>query len=571
MSTTILVVDDAPYIREPIAASLRLAGYETLCASNGAEGMALIASKQPALVLLDLEMPVVNGLDLLRRVGADVRPPVIMLTATQDRASVLAARDLGVRHFLLKSSFSLESLLARVRAVLAESPPLANGPTPGGDPSAAAAPVRATTPEHPQPTRQDASPAGSALMDREELMRRVKQGSQLKALSPAINEVMSLCDSASANTDSIAAAIKNDQVLSLKILKLANSSAYASGQKVTSVEQAVLRIGIGAIRQVVLNVGVVDRFNGGPSSQAIEPLSFWEHCIACGVIAGEIERATGGDAPDAKFTMGLLHDIGRLVFIEQLGPIYSRVLAEAGRTGEALESVESRLLGANHADIAGIVLRAWNVPKSMVEPIVLHHGNGAAGELTRDAAIVQLANTLAHALVLGNSGNETLYPSIPLCRCLGINQETLDGVLAVAADRTRDIKLVLLSNAAHTQGKDPLQVLRGRLRQPVVPLFVSSEPGVDALRVACERITDSATATPNLGIMHVHQNDDAMALHERYTAAERAKKTARLPLVVLGPRGVELDMADRSAVRSVATPVCLGRLVDAMNEALSPK
>jgi len=115
--STVLVVDDMPIFRDPIAASLRLAGYDTLCAADGAAALALARVRRPDVVLLDVSMPVMDGFEFLRELRRDPRladVPVILLTAASDRKSILEAGKLGVKDYLLKSRFSLSDLMSRV-------------------------------------------------------------------------------------------------------------------------------------------------------------------------------------------------------------------------------------------------------------------------------------------------------------------------------------------------------------------------------------------------------------------------------------------------------------------------
>ena len=120
----ILVVDDVAAIREPIAASLKLAGYATATAANGAEALALVHQEKPDLILLDVSMPVMDGISFLRALRAHTSTaavPVIPLTADSDRARVLEAARMGAKEYLLKSTFSLPDLLKRVKERAAEA------------------------------------------------------------------------------------------------------------------------------------------------------------------------------------------------------------------------------------------------------------------------------------------------------------------------------------------------------------------------------------------------------------------------------------------------------------------
>ncbi|MCK4872663.1 MAG: response regulator [Phycisphaerales bacterium] len=115
--STILVVDDMAVIREPVAAALRERGYQTMCAENGREALKAARANHPDLVLLEMTMPVMDGLACLKALRADAHlhdTPVIIMTALAERHSVIQAAKLGIAAYLLKSQFMLEETLDRV-------------------------------------------------------------------------------------------------------------------------------------------------------------------------------------------------------------------------------------------------------------------------------------------------------------------------------------------------------------------------------------------------------------------------------------------------------------------------
>jgi two-component system KDP operon response regulator KdpE len=114
---TVLVVDDDPSIRRGLAAELAAAGYETLEASDGAEGARLAAEREPDLVLTDLAMPVADGFDLIGRIRKAGRTPILVLSVRGSEADKIRALDLGADDYVVKP-FSVPELLARVRAQL---------------------------------------------------------------------------------------------------------------------------------------------------------------------------------------------------------------------------------------------------------------------------------------------------------------------------------------------------------------------------------------------------------------------------------------------------------------------
>jgi chemosensory pili system protein ChpA (sensor histidine kinase/response regulator) len=113
----ILVVDDYPMTREPLARLLRYEGYQVDCAANGIEAIEAMHQHVPDLMLLDVVMPRMNGLTLLEEIRLDPRLrdlPVIAITGSQDSAQMASVRALKVRAVLHKSRFTLDELFTQI-------------------------------------------------------------------------------------------------------------------------------------------------------------------------------------------------------------------------------------------------------------------------------------------------------------------------------------------------------------------------------------------------------------------------------------------------------------------------
>jgi CheY-like chemotaxis protein len=118
---SVLIVDDTPIVREPLEKLLRYEGYETTAASNGVEALEAMKRGRPDVILLDVAMPKMNGVEFLQQLRnhelwRDV--PVILLTAVMDTTQLRLARELRVREVLFKSRFAIEQLLGHIRACL---------------------------------------------------------------------------------------------------------------------------------------------------------------------------------------------------------------------------------------------------------------------------------------------------------------------------------------------------------------------------------------------------------------------------------------------------------------------
>ena len=117
MGDRVLVVDDEPSILRVLAANLRAHGYEALTAASGKAALTLVETQQLDCILLDLGLPDLGGLEVLRRLRAWTTVPVVILTAVDDHHAKTAALDLGADDYVTKP-FAMTELLTRVRGAL---------------------------------------------------------------------------------------------------------------------------------------------------------------------------------------------------------------------------------------------------------------------------------------------------------------------------------------------------------------------------------------------------------------------------------------------------------------------
>jgi two-component system, OmpR family, response regulator MprA len=123
MGARILVVDDEPAVRESLDRALRLEGYQVDLAGNGEQALRGIGDRPPDAVVLDVMMPVLDGLATCRAIrSAGLRTPVLMLTARDTVSDRVAGLDAGADDYLVKP-FALQELFARLRALLRRTAP----------------------------------------------------------------------------------------------------------------------------------------------------------------------------------------------------------------------------------------------------------------------------------------------------------------------------------------------------------------------------------------------------------------------------------------------------------------
>jgi DNA-binding response OmpR family regulator len=144
VAKTILVVEDEPTLRETLAEALESDGYRVATAADGAAALALFRADAPDLVLLDLMLPEVSGIEVTRIIRAESAVPIVMLTARAAEVDKVVGLELGADDYVTKP-FSLRELSARIRAILRRGDAFAGGQLP---PAADLGPVQVDVAGH---------------------------------------------------------------------------------------------------------------------------------------------------------------------------------------------------------------------------------------------------------------------------------------------------------------------------------------------------------------------------------------------------------------------------------------
>ncbi|MCC6953359.1 MAG: HDOD domain-containing protein [Deltaproteobacteria bacterium] len=206
------------------------------------------------------------------------------------------------------------------------------------------------------------------------------------------------------NQQDIIRLINEDVATSAQLLRIANSSFYARRYPIKAVEQALNLLGTMTVKMVVLSSDLFARCSKSTIREfGLEEL--WRHSLQVGRYAQLMARKAmlPPEVSEEAFSAGLLHDIGKLVFVQSLPNEYREALKLRKEEGISLHEAEDELFNATHADVGGYVLGMWGMPDSIVEACVYHHHPMAC--VCRDISVLGLicaANAVDHA----KSGSE---------------------------------------------------------------------------------------------------------------------------------------------------------------------
>ncbi|HEY4318926.1 MAG TPA: HDOD domain-containing protein [Herbaspirillum sp.] len=229
----------------------------------------------------------------------------------------------------------------------------------------------------------------------------------LPSLPAVVLELMHNLDDEAAGAHLLADKIAQDQAISAKVLRLANSSFYGMQRKVTTIQQSITILGFNSVRALVTATAVIDRYAANKDS-SLDFDAFWRHSIGTALCAKALARKLSFNQ-DHAFMTGLLHDIGRLVIVTYSARHYEPVLAYRAKHGCYLFEAEQNVLGFDHAAVGRAIMQLWKFPPLMLEAVERHHASAeeTVGRLT---AIVRLADCIAHDLDLSGDARDTARP-----------------------------------------------------------------------------------------------------------------------------------------------------------------
>jgi len=264
----------------------------------------------------------------------------------------------------------------------------------------------------------------------QKLKQTIEQISNLPTPPMVFQQINKVINDPKTSAYDIAAIISEDPAMSVKILKLSNSAFYGSRQEVTSVKQAIVIMGLEAVKSMVLSSAVFDMFKGSVKDPQFQE-DFWRHSLATAFGSRLIVRKLWSNKiieSEVAFSIGLLHDIGLLVQYAYLPDDFAKVREVARESVISRHKAEEQVLGYTHADVGALLARKWNLPHQLQDAVENHHYPQLSQAETNDAYIVHFADYLAH-VAFDSSEDDTRNESIlneSIFEVLDITKEQVD-------------------------------------------------------------------------------------------------------------------------------------------------
>jgi putative nucleotidyltransferase with HDIG domain len=234
------------------------------------------------------------------------------------------------------------------------------------------------------------------------IIKGVKEFPTLPTVFQALSDVLANPNSTASDAAEV---ISSDQASAAKILKCANSPIYGFSGRIDNITKAIFYIGFQEVKNLILAIAIIDIFKKSKLEVDFNPVDLWKHSIAVGVITRLIGEASGIKNVESYFVTGILHDIGKLLFIRTIDEEYYKAMLYAYENQVSIREAEAEMLGITHTVAGELIAEKWKLPKQIKDAIRYHYSGTVNGKVEHLAASVHVANLCARFLQLGNPGD----------------------------------------------------------------------------------------------------------------------------------------------------------------------
>lgn len=204
--------------------------------------------------------------------------------------------------------------------------------------------------------------------------------------------------SSMASLEQVGATLSKDQGLTTRILSLANSAYYGLQAEVRSVSRAAAVLGMAEIRNIVLALGIHGLTARYSMPEDFNLGDYWKHQFLVAMIAKELSHMADVGKPDAMFTVGMLHDIGKLITALRRPADWQAIHDKAEDEEMTDAEAEDAYWGLDHAVVGALVLKSWDLPADLAEPVNWHHAPELSPEHSIESTLIALSDYAAHAV-----------------------------------------------------------------------------------------------------------------------------------------------------------------------------
>ena len=221
----------------------------------------------------------------------------------------------------------------------------------------------------------------------------IKTIEDLPPLPDISSSIMKALNEPEVSIISITELIEKDIAIATQILKVANSPAYGAVSTISTIQHAIMMLGLDEVRGLLLAFAVQEFFDTAPEDKTVRK-RFWTHSQVCSYTAVLLSHHFKQNDTSSFFLSGLIHDIGKLVVDQFMHEEFQQIIAHTREQSCTFRDAEKEILGVTHYQIGGKLLQQWNFPKQVTMQVFHHHNPWKDSAFTSGTFIIFLADVL---------------------------------------------------------------------------------------------------------------------------------------------------------------------------------
>ncbi len=222
----------------------------------------------------------------------------------------------------------------------------------------------------------------------------------------------------------LAKAISVDPALAAYIIKVSNSALYNFASRVKNLSDAIAMLGFEEVKKIVVMASTKSVFSQTDFYDEV----LWEHSLATATASSILNEQLKVTEEGSGYIMGLLHDIGKVVFKKYYPEEYADLMRVAYEESKPIKTLEEKVYGYNHADVGSYLLEMWNFDQEIIDAVGFHHLNFAEvkSDILKCSAMVNLADSIVNFMGVGRKEPEkdlALINRLPAAKFLDFYSE----------------------------------------------------------------------------------------------------------------------------------------------------
>ena len=336
------------------------------------------------LITLDIIMPEMDGTEVLFEIReiekrentpAEKQVNVLMVSARSDKDSIITCIQAGCDDYIVKP-FDREMVIKKLEKIMSGQR------------------INVADVEDIQALLSEEKPKEGKSTIIEEIISRFKQGKIDLPSLPKINIKFNEMINKGANLQDVADLLKQDMAISFKLISVSNSVYYRGVVENKTLGQAISRLGLNTAKRYVDAISTRALYTTKNKKYAVLIEKLWEHSLSCAYASQIVSEVCKLRLQDDTFTVGLLHDIGKLVLLQVIGEL--EIKAKLEQKIDTIELFET--MDTYHGKFGFAVLKKWGFSPGFTKIALYHDNLEEADHISQELLVVHFANLLVKSM-----------------------------------------------------------------------------------------------------------------------------------------------------------------------------